>query len=274
VQPCSAKLNLSLRVVGLRDDGYHDIVSIFARVPSGEALVVSRAEADRVRVSGPMPVPIEGENTVARALRLARESGVDAPPLDVEVVKTLYPGSGLGAGSGNAAALLRWLALEHMALARRTGADVPFLLSPHDLALVSGVGDVIDPLPPLHLHYLVVFPAPSTGMGSVGTSGAYARLDRFAGRRAITEAEAREEATLLIRRLAAGEEIGFLPNDFADMLVAESPSYLDLFGEFRRRGARAWGITGSGGAAFAVFGAPIRPLGFAWPFPVRLTLSV
>ena len=84
IQFSAAKLNLSLRVTKKRLDGYHDIVSLFLRLPAVESLSISKAEVrgkDDVRVSG---VEIEGENIVSSALRRAREAGVDVPFLDVE----------------------------------------------------------------------------------------------------------------------------------------------------------------------------------------------
>ncbi|WP_208872703.1 hypothetical protein [Fretibacterium fastidiosum] len=82
VLPAFAKLNLSLRVTGRRSDGYHDLLSIFLRIPSGEALRVELLPAgaeDRVEVLG-MDLRLTGENVVARALRLAREAGAEVPP--------------------------------------------------------------------------------------------------------------------------------------------------------------------------------------------------
>ena len=111
VQPSAAKLNLSLRVTKKRE-GYHDIVSVFLRLPPVETLLISEArcaERDEVRVYG-TDIGETKENIVARGLRCAREAGYKVPFLNVEILKTLYPGSGIGAGSGNGAAILRWLA--------------------------------------------------------------------------------------------------------------------------------------------------------------------
>lgn len=271
--PSAAKLNLSLRVTSLRSDGYHDIVSLFLRLPSAEVLAVSRADdADRVCVRG---MEIEGENILSRALRYAREAGFEVPFLDVEIMKTLHPGSGLGAGSGNGAALLRWLAggadtPSWREAARRTGADVPFLFSEFSLALVSGIGEVLEPLDPLSFHAWIVFPD-----WSVGTENAYGALDRrYGGTYPLNEAEAWNEAASLCRRLRDGERVGLLPNDFAPGLMEKFPDYDKLFALFESAGSCAWGITGSGGAAFGLFRDVVSPFAVSWPDRVRQVLSV
>jgi len=286
IQFSAAKLNLSLRVTNKRHDGYHDIVSLFLRLPAVETLAISRSDhaADFARTRG---VEIEGENIVSRALRLTREVGLDIPFLDVEISKTIPPGSGLGAGSGNAATVLSWLAeaseatktvkvtknaeLEKWhAAALKTGADVPFLFSRHPLALVSGIGEVLEPLAPLKLCASIVFPE-----WSVGTENAYLQLDYWHGEKyPLSDDEARNEALALHKKLLAKEHIGLLPNDFAPMLIEKFPDYLDLFNIFDKSGHIAWGITGSGGAAFALSDDALPSLAFDWPSWARQVLTL
>ena len=271
IQPSAAKLNLSLRVTGRRGDGYHHIVSLFLRLPPAETLLIAEAQdgQDSVRTQG---MEIAGENVVARALRHAREEGLHVPFLDVEIFKTLYPGSGLGAGSGNAAAILRWLAGVEEGFWRdaalKTGADVPFLFSGLPVALAFGVGEALEPLEPLGgVFVTVAFPR-----WTVETGKAYERLDRWYGNAyPLDETAARAEAEALYQRLRAGELVGLLPNDFAPYLMKSFPDYLGLFELFDRTGHIAWGITGSGGAAFALSTAPRT---VPWPPNVHRVLSV
>ena len=258
ILPSFAKLNLSLRVTGRRGDGYHDLVSLVLRIPSGETLRVAKrpepASDDLVKVKD---MALEGENIVEKALRLARESGLSVPYLEVEIVKSLFPGAGLGAGSGNGAALLQWLAAgapdpRWTDVVRRTGADVPCLFSGLAAALMSGTGDRLEPLPSLPLGGWVFFPD-----WSVGTKNAYDELDaRYPGGYPLCESEARAEALGLYEALLKGERVGLLPNDFAPSLLERFSGYREIFDGFERSRALAWGITGSGAAAFALFHAP------------------
>ena len=273
VLPAFAKLNLSLRVTGRRPDGYHDLLSIFLRIPSGEALRVEALPAgaeDRVEVRG-MDLRLTGENVVARALRLAREAGAQVPPFRVEILKSLFPGAGLGGGSGNAAALLQWLASKDASgpweeVARRTGADVPFLFSGAPMALVAGTGDHLEPLAPPRLSGVIAFPS-----WEVGTENAYAALDAaLDGGYPKDEGSARREAEGILSALRANGRPGLLPNDFALPLVEAHGQYRELFALFEGAGALAWGITGSGGAAFALTCG--GELDLEWPSWVRQVL--
>lgn len=274
--PSAAKLNLSLRVTSRRPDGYHEIVSLFARLPSLESLTVEPAlNKDNVNARGLL---LEGENIVSRALRRAREAGFDVPFFDIEIHKNLCPGSGLGAGSGNGAAILNFLSkrtddTDWRKVALKTGADVPFLFSGHSLAMVSGVGECIEPLPRLPMEVFVVFPT-----WRVATGHAYDQLDSYYHNVYPTDdSVARQEAMDLYKKLGNGEPVGMLPNDFAPGLIERFPDYKNLFSLFEERGCQAWGITGSGGAAFAVISAGVfcsMPVIEDWPDWVSQVLSV
>ncbi|MBQ7264190.1 MAG: 4-diphosphocytidyl-2C-methyl-D-erythritol kinase [Synergistaceae bacterium] len=271
VLPVWAKLNVGLRAVGRRADGYHDLVSIFLRIPSGEALVIGRAPRDEVSFAG-LGARIDGEDTVSRALRLAREAGADVPPLKIEVRKAVPPGSGLGAGSGDAAALLQWLAqgrpdVPWADVARRVGADVPFLLSGHAAALVSGTGDRIDPVSFPRMRGVVAFPA-----WDAPTAGTWSAMDEaYGGAWPLDEASARDEAARILRALEAGERLGLLPNDFLATVGEMRPRYDELSALFGAAGHVAWGMTGSGSAAFSLFHTSAR---LSWPEWIRQVLCL
>lgn len=136
-----AKLTLSLRITGTRSDGYHTL----------DAEMVTLDLADRLRflpgdalaVEGPAAgaeVPRSGENLVSRALRSVGRTAA------VVLEKRIPPGAGLGGGSADAAAALRWAGCSDAEVAAGLGADVPFCLV-GGRARVSGVGEVVEPLP-------------------------------------------------------------------------------------------------------------------------------
>lgn len=167
VRLAPAKLNLTLAVVGRRDDGYHTLHSVFAPLGLADRLSLAPAGRDRdmLHVAGFDAGPI-GANLVLRALAATREAvgrgwsgGTGAAPaLAARLEKRIPVGAGLGGGSSDAAAAIDgalelWGAeLEpaaHTRLAARLGSDVPFFLA-GGLALVEGRGEQVVRLPGLH----------------------------------------------------------------------------------------------------------------------------
>lgn len=126
-----AKLTLSLRVVGVRADGYHLI----------DAEMVSLDVADVLEVTEGRPNDLPADNLVSRALvAVGRQAHV---LLD----KRIPAGAGLGGGSSDAAAILRWAGCDDVDVAVALGADVPFCLLGGGRARVRGIGEVLNPLP-------------------------------------------------------------------------------------------------------------------------------
>ncbi len=122
----------------------------FDVVPSGETrmAVVSGPSAS----GPPVSVPTGADNLVVRALELAGRSA------RVRLVKRIPPGAGLGGGSADAAAVLRWAGVTDPGLAARLGADVPFCVA-GGRALVTGIGEQIEVLEPDDATYLCCTPA-------------------------------------------------------------------------------------------------------------------
>jgi 4-diphosphocytidyl-2-C-methyl-D-erythritol kinase len=135
-----AKLTLSLRVVGVRPDGYHLLDAEMVTLDLADRLEL--AEGDGVEFVGPEAgsVPSGDDNLVSRALALTSRRA------HVRVHKHIPVGAGLGGGSADAGAVLRWAGVTNPTVAARLGADVPFcLVGGH--ARVTGVGEVVEPLP-------------------------------------------------------------------------------------------------------------------------------
>ncbi len=136
-----AKLTFALRVTGVRHDGYHLIDAEMATLDLADELTVEPGRSG-LEVVGRYGdgVPDDDTNLVARALRRA---GVTAR---VRVDKRSPPGGGLGGGSADAAAVLRWAGVTDLAVAAELGADVPFCLV-GGRARVRGIGEIVEPLP-------------------------------------------------------------------------------------------------------------------------------
>lgn len=135
-----AKLTLSLRITGIRADGYHLIDSEMITVDLADTLSFGPGDGLEVisRVGG-TAVPGGEDNLVRRALALIGRKA------QVRLDKRIPAGGGLGGGSADAAAVLRWAGIDDTALAVRLGADVAFCLV-GGRARVGGVGEVIEPL--------------------------------------------------------------------------------------------------------------------------------
>ena len=273
---CSMKINLTLRVTGLRSDGYHDLSSVFIKILSGEKVYIKENELsdhDAVEMSG-LDIEVQGENIALKALRIARELGANIPALYINIFKAVQPGSGLGSGSGNAAAVIKFMAENYkldktlcFEIAKQTGADVPFLLADYDIALVTGIGDVIRPLD-LNLKFNYGCENLSLIAGqknfsvelvrpdwSVSTREAYNAIDEnlIKLNKNLDEREALREINFICDKLLNGERVGLLPNDFYEFYLAEKYSgYRDIFKKFEEDGCVAWGLSGSGSAAFGI----------------------
>ena len=243
-----AKLNLCLYLGAVREDGLHELCSLFEPLALADLIEASPAERDEVVCPG-----VEGENLATRALAGLRERGWDREPLRIEIEKQVPVAAGLGGGSGDAAAVLRLAAGEVAdlpALAMELGSDVPSQLRP-SLALVGGVGERIEPLPEPAEHAAVLLP----GGGGLSTAAVFAEADRLGlGRSA-------EELRALATQLREVAGAGASPLVYPDLLVNDlEPAALSLRPEIgealeslRAAGAPKAILSGSGPTAVGLF---------------------
>ena len=164
-----AKLTVSLRVTGVRDDGYHLLDAEMVSLDLCDRLLVS--EGDGLEIVGPAAegVPVDGKNLIRRALALVGRTA------HVRMEKRIPAGGGLGGGSSDAAAILRWAGVTDSEVAASLGADVPFCLI-GGRARVSGIGDLVEPLPFVDRVFTVVTPP-----FSVSTPAVYRAWDELGG---------------------------------------------------------------------------------------------
>ena len=171
--PAPAKLTLSLRITGVRPDGYHTVDAEMVTLDFGDRLEITEAgsgvrmldeEGNEIR-----EVAEPGENLVERALALAGRGA------RVTVHKRIPVGAGLGGGSADAAAVLRWAGITDTEAAASIGADVAFCLV-GGRARVRGIGEIIEPRPYVAEQYTLL-------LAPVGcdTAQVYAAWDELGG---------------------------------------------------------------------------------------------
>lgn len=166
IWPAPAKLNLFLRIIGRREDGYHDLQTVFRLLDWGDEVRL-RVRADgRLQRLGELPgVPAHADLAVRAAVLLQQTAGVSSGA-DIDVLKRIPIGGGLGGGSSDAASVLvglNWLwrtGLDEDALAglgRQLGADVPVFVRGR-CAWGQGVGEQLTPIRLPERYYVVVDP--------------------------------------------------------------------------------------------------------------------
>ena len=168
-----AKLTLGLRITGVRLDGYHEVDAEMVTLDFGDRLDITEGESGVLMVDaagkGLHVAAGPGENLVERALALAGRRA------RVTVHKRIPVGAGLGGGSADAAAVLRWAGFTDTASAASIGADVAFCLA-GGRARVRGIGEIIEPLPYVSEQYTL-------SLAPVGcdTAAVYAAWDELGG---------------------------------------------------------------------------------------------
>jgi 4-diphosphocytidyl-2-C-methyl-D-erythritol kinase len=227
-----AKVTLSLRVVGVRDDGYHELEALtLSTTAPHDVLVVVDAPVTSITVTGAFAdgVPTDETNLVARALTARGTTRA------VTIDKAIPAGAGLGGGSSDAAAVLRLLG-GTAADAAALGSDVPFCL--HQLpAWMRGRGEVIEPIDGLTPLDLVIA-APHFGCD---TPAVYRAWDALGGPRASREVAA-----------PAGYPGPFV-NDLEPAAEQLEPRLIDFRREFEQCTHRPALLCGSGSAFAAWF---------------------
>ncbi|MDQ6696211.1 MAG: 4-(cytidine 5'-diphospho)-2-C-methyl-D-erythritol kinase [Actinomycetota bacterium] len=173
--PALAKLTVSLAVTGRRADGMHLLDAEMVTVDLADELVFSEGDGLDVIVAydrsgdGADAVVGDDDNLVRKALRAVGRRA------HVRLTKRIPPGAGLGGGSADAAAVFRWAGVADPALAATVGADVAFCVR-GGRARVSGIGEVVDPLPP-RLRTFTLALAPF----GCSTAEVYRAWDRLGG---------------------------------------------------------------------------------------------
>lgn len=276
VRAC-AKINLGLWVIGRRPDGYHELITVFHRIPLCDEITIEPASALQVQAT---EGPQGAENLAWKAAELFFRRLGCPPRVSIRIRKGIPIGAGLGGGSADAAAVL--LALNRMTgepfpqeeleeMGAALGADVPFFLLEADAALGRGRGEVLTPVPSrlcgsLLLHY-PGFPSPTGEIYRLfSEKGAF-----------VPEKEAEERARRLLRALREGdlpEVARAMENSLEAVVLERFPSLRPRLEALLRAGALAAQVSGSGSSLFALLpsppvSTPDLPTGSTWLLEIQ-----
>lgn len=260
--PSFAKINWSLRILGKRLDGYHEVRTILQTVSLHDVLHFSKSEDGEVALSCDDPqIPTGERNLIVQAAhKLSNRFGIkDGTRVHLE--KQIPSGGGLGGGSSNAAVALLGLSrlwelrasiAELSEIAAGLGADVPFFLH-GGRSLATGTGTTISPVAEVDTHYLLI----TTPQATVSTAAAYAAYEALQSD-ALTTLES--DSILAISRGEADSDNSaqwlqrnHLTNDFEQVIFDIEPEIKRAKEALIQAGAGDVLLAGSGSSVFGVF---------------------
>ncbi len=249
----NCKINLGLRILRRRDDGYHDIETIFYPVPLRDEIEINTTGKDGnpltedVLTMGGIPLPSDTEsNLVMKVLRMLREEGRDIPPLSIRLEKNIPSGAGLGGGSSDAAFMMKMLNKvfslnmsddEMEERVGRLGADCAFFVR-NTPVIASGIGNVFTPTSINLKGYWIWLAKPSD---FVSTKEAY---------QAVRPDDTRRTAWPQGNGDIRWEE---LVNDFEVSVFPGHPNISRLKTMMQEKGAVYAAMSGSGATVFGLF---------------------
>jgi len=279
-----AKVNLFLRVVGRRDDGYRELETLFQALSLADEVTVGisdyQAEPESgkdgvtLEVDGPDLGPHDANLTVRAAQGFRRATGFERP-IHIRLTKRIPAGAGLGGGSSDAAGVLKCLASLAGVEDRETlhdiacelGSDVAFFLGDSPLALGRGRGEVLTPISALpEAHFVLGLPPVH-----VSTVEAYAELP------AAMSATPRSFDSFSAQQWDG--MVSLAENDFEDVVCERHEEVRVSLAALRSSGALMAQLSGSGAASFGVFpdrgraerAAKELSERFGWPFVTTRT---
>ncbi len=251
--PSFAKINLHLRVLGKRPDGFHELCTVFQTVSLHDRMRFEAAEELSMTCDDPA-IPIGEANLMIRAASRLRESSGTTAGARLHLEKRIPSPGGLAGGSSNAAVtligLMRLWELDVadgdlMTIAAELGSDVPFFLEGGTM-LGTGRGERLETLPDFECDSLLIV----TPNVAVSTAAAYAglRAESLTSQALATKLTVcRSEAENVLADIEAGA------NDFENTVLAAFPEIKDVREMLSGLGARKVLLSGSGASVFAIF---------------------
>ena len=246
-----AKINLALKIIRRRADGYHDIQSILQKVSLYDTLSFKLSSHQGITVTTDDPsIPTDSSNLAYRAADLLLKQQKITPGISIHIKKRIPAGAGLGGGSSNAAATLSGLNKllrcnltepDLLRLGVEIGADVPFFIYDKHAALAEGIGEQLSPVK-IHvpLWFVIVFPG-----FSISTKWVYENY------RVLTNKRKNIRISRSFKQLNAVLHI--LINDLENVVTQQYPEIQKIKRTLIQAGACGSLMSGSGSSVFGIF---------------------
>lgn len=248
-----AKINLTLSLTGLRDDGYHLLESVMQTLSLADTVSVEKIPSGITISCSKKGIPLDERNLCYKAAKAYFETAGISGGVKIDLIKAIPDGAGMGGGSSDAAAVLKGVSALYPAevdlpsVAEKIGADVPFFLT-GGTCLCRGVGEEITPLSfPLKNSLFCVVIKPEEGLS---TPSVYKRFDE--GNHAFSPLLSDKEIEIL-EKGSASEFFSLMKNDLELPAITLLPKVGEKKHLLLSLGADAAMMTGSGSAVFALF---------------------
>ncbi len=259
----NAKINLGLRIVGKREDGYHDIETIFKIIGLSDTISIEKNGSGTVRLFSKQDIPLDETNIAAKAVRLLENETGQRICVDIHMEKSIPIGAGLGGGSSNGACVLTGVdrifelglsGAKLLDLAAKLGSDVPFfvgyLLGKGSTAFGKGRGEILEFFNwDLKEKVLLVYPNIH-----ISTPWAYQNFKTY-----LAPSNAEKSSLNLTNKAksimfsAPLEKKAFLGNDFEPLVFAKHDKIRVLREMLEKENAVFAGMSGSGSTVFGLF---------------------
>ncbi|MCG6186097.1 4-(cytidine 5'-diphospho)-2-C-methyl-D-erythritol kinase [Maribellus maritimus] len=243
----NAKINIGLNVVSRREDGYHNLETIFYPVKLADALEIAESDETEFSYSG---LHIDGapeSNLVYKAYSLLK-SDFELPGLKIHLHKVIPFGAGLGGGSSDAAFVLKLIneycslglnSTELKQYAKKIGADCPFFIE-NKASFARGIGDQLEPIQIDLSKFEIVIVKPQI---SVSTPDAYRNIKPSQPSFNLKE----------LNKIPFEEWRDFVVNDFEKTVFPKYPEIQSIKEALYKMGALYAAMSGSGSAVFGIF---------------------
>lgn len=246
---CYAKINLSLDSLYQREDGYHEIDTIMARINLFDELIININDSDKFSYSSNNDNIGDLEDNLIYKVWHMLKDRTENPGLDVKLIKNIPIAAGLAGGSTDAAEMIKGLnelwdlslsSQEMMDIGARLGADIPFFFTDTP-ARARGIGEIISPFDNnLDMKILLI----NDGT-HISSAEVYKNLKDYG----------HIDNDFIVKKLENGDHsaIFYFENVMEDVVTDLYPHLLDIKGDFLDNGAEVTLISGSGASIFGIF---------------------